>query len=40
MDFFQKTTFFESPITQKRFIFEESHISYDNRQKSCTLIVI
>ena len=41
MDFFQKkTTFFESPITQKRFIFEESHISYSKRQKSCTLIVI
>ena len=40
MDFFQKTTFFESPITQKRFIFEESHISYSKRKKSCTLIVI
>ena len=39
-DFFQKTTFFESSITQKRSIFEESHISYDKRQKSCTLIVI
>ena len=26
-DFFQKTTFFESPITQKRFIFEHSYIS-------------
>ena len=39
-DFFQKTTFFESPITRKRFIFEESHISYSKRQKSCTLIVI
>ena len=38
--FFPKTTFFESPITQKRFIFEESHISYSKRQKSCTLIVI
>ena len=38
--FFKKKTFFESPITQKRFIFEESHISYGNRQKSCTLIVI
>ena len=37
---FQKTTFFESPITQKRFIFEESHISYGKRQKSCTLIAI
>ena len=40
MDFFQKTTFFESPITQKRFIFEENLISYSKRQKSCTLIVI
>ena len=40
MDFFQKTTFFESPITQKRFIFEESHILYSKRQKSCTLIVV
>ena len=40
IDFFQKTTFFESPITQKRFIFEESHISYGKRQKSCTLIDI
>ena len=39
-DFFQKTTFFESPITQKRFIFEESYISNGKRQKSCTLIVI
>ena len=38
--FFQKTTFFESPITQKRFIFEQSYISYGKRQKSCTLIVI
>ena len=40
IDFFQKTTFFESPITQKRFVFEESHISHSKRQKSCTLIVI
>ena len=40
IDFFQKTTFFESPITQKRFIFEESLISYTKRQKSCTIIVI
>ena len=40
IDFFQKTTLFESPITQKRFIFEESHISYSKRQKSCTSIVI
>ena len=39
-DFFQKSTFFESPITQKRSIFEYSYISYDKRQKSCTLIVI
>ena len=34
------TTFFESLITQKRSIFEESYISYSKRQKSCTLIVI
>ena len=40
IDFFQKTTFFESPITHKLFIFKESHISYSKRQKSCTLIVI
>ena len=40
MDFFQKTTFFELLITHKRFIFEESHIWYGKRQKSCTLIVI
>ena len=40
IDFFQKTTFFESPITQKRFIFEHSYVSYDKRQKCCTLIVI
>ena len=39
-DYFQKTTFFESPITQKRFIFEQSFISYGKRQKSCTLILI
>ena len=39
-DFFQKSTFFESPITQKQFIFEESYISNGKRQKSCTLIVI
>ena len=44
--FFQKrtfcypTTFFESPITYKRFIFEESYMSYGKRQKSCTLIVV
>ena len=34
------TTFIESLITHKRFIFEESYISYAKRQKSCTLIVI
>ena len=34
------TTFFESPITHKQSIFEEIYISYDKRQKSCTLIVI
>ena len=34
------TTFFESPITHKRFIFKDSYISYGKRQKSCTLIVI
>ena len=39
-DFFQKSTFFESPITHKRFIFEHSYISYGKRQKSCTLNVI
>ena len=39
-DFLQKSTFFESPITHKRFIFEHSYISYGKRQKSCTLIVI
>ena len=38
IDFFQKSTFFESPITQKRFIFEESNISYGKRQKGCTLL--
>ena len=32
--------FFESLITHKRFIFQESCISYGKRQKSCTLIVI
>ena len=35
-----KSTFFELPITHKRFIFEESYISNGKRQKSCTLIVI
>ena len=39
-DFPGKNTFFESPITQKRFIFEESYILNGKRQKSCTLIVI
>ena len=39
-DFFQKSTFFESPIAHKRFIFEHSYVSHDKRQKSCTLIVI
>ena len=39
-DFFQKRHFFESLITHKRSIFEESYISYGKRQKSCTLIVI
>ena len=39
-DFPGKNTFFELPITQKRFIFEESYISNGKRQKSCTLIVI
>ena len=40
IDFFQKTTFFESPITQKRFIFVHSYASYGKRQKSCSSIVI
>ena len=34
------TTFIEWLITHKRFIFEESYISYDKRQKTFTLIVI
>ena len=34
------TTFIESLITHKRFIFEESYVSYGKRQKSCTLIVV
>ena len=34
------TTFIESLITHKWFIFEESNIPYGKRQKSCTLIVI
>ena len=40
MDFPGKSTFYELPITQKRFIFEESYISNGKSQKSCTLIVI
>ena len=39
-DFPGKSTFFESPITHKRFIFEHSYILYGKRQKSCTLKVI
>ena len=39
-DIFQKTTFFESPIAQKRFIFKHSYVSYGKRQKSCTFIII
>ena len=39
-DFFQKSTFFELPIAQKRSIFEHSYVSYGKRQKSCTLVVI
>ena len=39
-NFFQKSTFFESSITQKLSIFEYSHVSHGKRQKSCTLIVI
>ena len=38
--FCYSTTFFESLITHKRFVFKESYISYAERQKSCTLIVI
>ena len=38
--FFKKNNLFESPITQKQFIFEQSFISYGKRQKSCTLIII
>ena len=34
------TTFIESLITHKWFVFEESYILYGKRQKSCTLIVI
>ena len=36
----QTSTFFESTMTHKRSVFEESYISYGKRQKSCTLIVI
>ena len=39
-DFKKNKTFFESPITQKRFIFEYSYVTYGKRQKSCTLIVV
>ena len=39
-DFLLPDNFFESLITQKRSIFEESYISYGKRQKSCTLIVV
>ena len=38
--FCYSATFFESLITHKRSIFEESYVSYDKRHKSCTLIVI
>ena len=34
------TAFIESLITHKRFVFEESYISYGKRQKSCTFIVV
>ena len=34
------TTFFESLITHKQFIVEESYILYGKRQNSCTVIVI
>ena len=40
LPFCYSTTFFESLITHKRFVFKESYISYGKRQKSCTLIVI
>ena len=39
-DFLKKTTFFESPIAQKRSIFKHSYVSYGKRQKSCTFIGI
>ena len=35
-DFPRKSTFFQSLITHKRFIFEHSYILYGKRQKSCT----
>ena len=35
-----KHPFFESPITQKRSIFEHSYVLYGKRQKSCSLIVV
>ena len=38
--FCYSTTFIESLITHKRFIFKESYISYGKRQKSCTSIVV
>ena len=38
--FCHATTFFESLITHKRSIVEESYVSHGKRQKSCTLIVI
>ena len=34
------TTFIESLITHKRFVFEENYILYGKRQKSCILIVV
>ena len=38
--FCYSTTFFESLINHKRFVFKESYILNGKRQKSCTLIVI
>ena len=40
LTFCYPTTFIESLMTHKRFIFKESYISYGKRQKSCTLIVV
>ena len=40
LTFSHPTTFIESLITHKRFIFKESYISYGKRQKNCTLIVV